>query len=527
MQTTRSIIFGAVALLSCLLPRSSHASSHGEAPFVKGFPKIDNTDFYMFRSYEPGREDFVTILANYWPLQPEYGGPTYFMMDPEALYEIHVDNDGDNVEDLTFQFKFTNTLANEGDGLAVPVGPPGAEEMVAVPLRNIGPISSGDTSNLNGQESYRMWVVEGDRRTGNRTPITEDGSDNAEFIKPYDFIGTKTFGSPAGYEDYADDFIFEIDVPVDDADCSAPARVFVGQRAEAFFINLGRIFDLVNIVPIEGDSAPGAGDGAGFPMGITQDPANNVLDESNMITFALEVPIECLNGVDDASVIGAWATSSLPQARLFDPTPTFEDPARSGGAFVQISRLGHPLVNEVVIGLPMKDRFNASEPKDDAQFATFVTNPSLPALLNALFLDAVNDLAGLSLTNLAPTNFPRNDLVAVFLTGLAGVNQPASGAALSEMLRLNVTIPVTPRDQQQTLGVLAGDNAGFPNGRRPGDDIVDASLRVVMGAVCHAGLGLCEPEDAPVGDQPFTDGAPISAIDFGNAFPYLNTPFAE
>jgi hypothetical protein len=221
----------------------------------------------------------------------------------------------------------------------------------------------------------------------------------------------------------------------------------------------------------------------------------------------------------------------LRQARVLNPKPTFAKPEVSGGPWTQVSRLGNPLVNELVIGIPDKDRFNASEPKDDGQFAIYVTNPSFPAILDVLFRDAVNQTLGTHIANLAPANFPRADLVATFLTGYAGVNQLGTVTA-SEMLRLNTKIAATAAAQQSTFGVAGNDLAGFPNGRRPGDDVVDIALRVVMGRLCYpipvngqlTDLKLCKPSDAPVGNVAFTDGAPISSADFNAAFPYLKTP---
>jgi hypothetical protein len=306
--------------------------------------------------------------------------------------------------------------------------------------------------------------------------------------------------------------------------------VFVGQRDESFAVNLGQVFDLVNLIPVEGDSAPGAGDGAGFPGGITQDPANDIINDANITTIALEVPAACLTG-DGNGVIGGWTTASLRQARILNPRPTFAKPEVNGGAFTQVTRLSTPLVNELVIGIPDKDRFSASEPKDDGQFATYVTNPSLPFLLDALFRKAVNDTLGTNIPNLAPQNFPRNDLVTAFLTGFPGVNQ-LKKVTPSEMLRLNTKIAPKPAAQQSPFGVAGNDLAGFPNGRRPGDDVVDLALRVVMGRLCYpvpvqgvaTDLGLCTPAQAAVGNVPFTDGAPISAADFDETFPYLRTP---
>jgi hypothetical protein len=346
------------------------------------------------------------------------------------------------------------------------------------------------------------------------------------FGKPYDFVGTKTFGSLAGYKAYANSFIYSVNIP----GCNTPGRVFVGQRKEGFAVNLGQVFDLVNLVPVEGDSAPGANDGGGFPGGITQSVANNAVNDANITTIALEVHKNCLVGAGNG-VIGGWTSASLRQARLLNPLPTFARPDVEGGPWVQVSRLGMPLVNELVIGLPDKDRFSASEPRNDGQFATYVTNPTLPALLDALFRGPVNQTLGTNISNLAPANIPRQDLVTAFLTGFEGVNQLKTVTA-SEMTRLNTAIPAVPAAGQSAFGVAGGDLAGFPNGRRPGDDTVDIALRVVMGALCYpikvgdsmVDLKLCTSANAPVGNVPFTDGAPVSAADFDSAFPYLTAP---
>ncbi|MEO0911779.1 MAG: DUF4331 domain-containing protein [Pseudomonadota bacterium] len=527
MKTQRTFcITGLIAAAVAASFVPAHASSHREAPGITLSPKIDGTDFYMFRSYEPGRADYVTFLANYQPLQAPYGGPNYFTMDANAIYEIHIDNDGDAVEDITFQFDFNNRLVNDGAGIGLDIG----GEQVAIPLRQAGPIFANDLSFLNERERYTVTKIDGDRRTGTAASLTRQNG-SSDFPKPVDHIGTKTLPD---YTAYANSFIHEATIP----GCDTTGRVFVGQRAEAFAVNLGEVFDLVNLVPLEGDSAPGAGDGGGFPGGITQDRANDdVVGEANITTLALEVPIACL--IDGSPIIGAWTTASLPQAQLRDPSPEFEGTSEYGGGFVQQSRLSAPLVNELVIGLPDKDLFNAAEPTQDGALAVYVTNPTLPALLDLLFREAVG-----APDNIAPSNFPRQDLVTAFLTGFPGVNQPENVVA-SEMMRLNTAIPATPRDAQSTFGLVAEDLAGFPNGRRPGDDVVDIALRVVMGALCHplplgaelgvdgavedtesdlVNLGLCAPEDAPVGTAPFTDGAPISAAELQNAFPYLNAP---
>jgi hypothetical protein len=477
------------AVLALCLAATAQSSSHREAPFITQQPKVDATDFYMFRSYETGREGYVTLIANYNPLQDAYGGPNYFSMDPNALYEIHVDNNGDAVEDISFQFQFSNTLANDGKGISLNIN----GKDVAVPLKNIAPVTSADSSGLNFAESYSLNMVSGDRRTGSVSAVSNSSQGGGtNFSKPYDNIGAKTF-SVQNYADYSNSFIH--DVHLDACPQGAQSgRVFVGQRKDSFAVNLGEIFDLVNTNPL------GALDGE-----------KNIIADKNITTFALEVPIACLSNNGASNVIGAWTSASLPQVRVLDPTPTFKQPAVQGGAWTQVSRLSMPLVNEVVIGLPDKDKFNASEPKDDGQFLTYVTNPTLPALLEVLF--------GVR----APTAANRPDLVAAFLTGLTGVN---ANGAVGEMQRLNMDIAVTTKASQNNLGVAAGDNAGFPNGRRPGDDVVDATLRVAMGLLCHLNLGLCTAEDALDGQLAYTDGALQNAAQFNDSFPYLTAPVA-
>ena len=481
----RKTLIATIVATSC---SAALASSHREAPFITENPKVDATDFYMFRSYEDNRDGYVTLIANYNPLQDAYGGPNYFAMSPDALYEIHVDNDGDAVEDITFQFQFNNQLGNGGAGITLPIN----GKDVAVSLKNVGAVTTADSSALNFKETYSITMVNGDRRIGTKSSAIATSSGSQIFTKPYDNVGEKTFGTQR-YSSYANSFIQNVTFSACPSG-SQNGRVFVGQRKDPFAVNLGEIFDLVNTDPL------GPVDGE-----------ENIIDDKNVTTIALEVPIACLTGRNTSGIIGGWTTASLPQVRVLDPTPTFNQPAVNGGAWTQISRLGMPLVNEVVIGLPDKNRFNASEPKDDGQFATYVTNPTLPALLEALF--------GVP----APTADGRPDLVAAFLTGFNGVN---ANGSLAEMQRLNTNIAATPKADQNNFGVAAGDNAGFPNGRRPGDDVVDAALRVSMGLLCHLPLGLCTPEDAPAGLAPITDGALQNADQFDASFPYLTTPVA-
>ncbi len=520
MTVLRKLSLGTAMAAMCALPiAGAMASSHREAPHITKYGKIDNTDVYLFRSYEPGKEATTTIIANFYPDQSPGSGPNYFTMDPDAVYEIHIDNDGDAVENLTYSFKFTNALKG-GNGISLNVG----GKDVTIPLRYAGPITQDDDPDLNEKETYTITQITGDRRSGTRGSLTNASGGGTTFTKPLDNVGNKTLPQ---YQQYANSFIYTVAIP----GCTGNARAFVGQREEAFAINLGPTFDLVNYVPIEGDSAAFAGDGGGFPGGITQSRNNDdLIGKRNVTSIALEIPTACLTGSGNG-VIGAWSSSSLPQAKIFDPSPTYDKPTVNGGAYVQVSRLGMPLVNELVIGLNRKDLFNAAKPTQDAALADYVTNPTFPAILDSLFRAPVNATLGTNIANLAPNNFPRNDLVAAFLTGIKTLNQQAT-VTPSEMLRLNTTIAATPRAAQKSLGVAADDLAGFPNGRRPGDDVTDVVLRVAMGRLCYpvpingtpTDLGLCKPENAPVGNVAFTDGAPVSARDLQGTFPYLNTP---
>ena len=501
-----------VAAIMALGVGAADASSHREAPGVAKMPKVDSTDFYMFRSYEPGRAAYVTFIANYQPGENPSDGPNYYTMDPDAVYEIMVDSDGDAKEDLTFQFKFNNLLRN-GTGTTLTVG----GKTLPIALRHSGQVTQSDDPDLGEVEDYTVTMITGDRRSGTRANVTMATGGGTTFRKPFDNPGKKSIPD---YPTYANQYIYTVTIP----GCATPGRVFVGQRAEAFAVNLGPTFDLINYVPIDGTT---------FPGGIMQSRDNDdLVGKKNVTSIALEVPIACLTGTGNG-VIGAWQTASLPQARILNPKASYNNQALQGGAYTQVSRLSAPLVNELVIGLPAKDTFNAAKPSGDAALADYVTNPTFPAIVDILFRAPVNATLGTNFATIAPTNFPRNDLVAAYLTGIKTLNQQKTVTA-SEMMRLNTAINPTPQASQKSLGVAADDLAGFPNGRRPGDDAVDITLRVAMGRLCHpvpingvqTDLGLCKPADAPIGTAALTDGAPISAAELQNAFPYLNSPLS-
>jgi hypothetical protein len=456
-------IFAIVLAAGTLATGDLLASSHREAPMITGTPKLDGADFYMFNSYETGRSNFVTIVADYLPLQDPYAGPNYFELETNGIYEIEIDNNGDGQEDITFQFQFFTTPKH----IALPIGPPGDQVTNEIPLIVAGPITVSNTSALNVAETYTVKMILGNRRTGVAQYLSNAADGTIIFTKPVDNIGNKTLPD---YNSYANAYMYNVLIP----GCPTPGRLFVGQRKDPFVVNLGETLDLINL---------------SNPLGPVDGEQDSLVDK-NITSLIMELPQSCLT--NGSPIIGGWTTSSQFQ----------------GSNIVQVSRLGQPLVNEVVIGLKDKDAFNASQPKDDAQFANYVTNPTLPALIQLLFgSDGV----------VAPTNFPRTDLIEVFLTGIPGLNQTTP--ALAEVLRLNTSTPTLPAAQQNNLGVIGGDVSGFPNGRRPGDDVVDIALRVMMGK-------LLPTNDAPSGQLPFTDGALVTANMFQQVFPYINPPLA-
>jgi hypothetical protein len=515
------------------LPVVAQASSHREAPFVTKSPKVDGTDFYMFTSYDPAEitAGNVVLIADYLPLQDPFGGPNYFTLDPEAMYEIDIDNSGSCTPKIAFQFQFKNTLASGGAGLALNIGPADASVSVPVPLINIGAVGA---MTLNVSETYTVNMVV----NGASTPINLHGSAaTTTFTKPTDNIGVKSF--PNGYAAYASQYVYDIDVP----GCAGKTgKMFVGQRAEPFAVNLGPTFDLIDAPAsiVTGASATGC------PLtgATTYNCVPNPLAGKNVTSIALEIPASCLTS-GAGTVLGGWTSAYLHQGRVLNPAATYAVPAAEGGPWVEVSRLGNPLVNEVVIGLPDKDKWNGSTPADDVKnFANYVEYPTLPELVSILFG------AG---AEIAPQVFPRTDLVAAFLTGLAGVNTfpstDAGAPGTCEMLRLNTALPATPAGATYDCSVDHGtggstgqcylgaalcavngtvnpagtgcDLGGFPNGRRPGDDVVDIALDVVMGFLLPA-TAANPLYNAKV--TTLTDGVWQNAGQFDTTFPFLKTP---
>ncbi|MFQ5741872.1 MAG: DUF4331 domain-containing protein [Acidobacteriota bacterium] len=443
---------GLLLVLSPMLLRKAEASSHREAPAITLDPTADNTDLYVFVSYEEGRESFVTILANFIPLEPPYGGPNFHKFDPNVFYEIMIDNDGDALEEITYQFRFKTETLNDQTFLTA-----------------TGPITSLDDATYNVRQTYSVTRINGLRRSSEPREVL-----GTDLLVPPPNVGPAT---TPDYEALADAAIHTL---------SDGSRVFAGPRDEGFYVDLGDVFDLLQV------SANGVDLTAG----------------QNVHTIAIEIPISRLTGsgsvptdpADPSAVIGVWSSASRPN---FSRLPSEGGPPREVPVFgfrvlTQVSRLGNPLVNEVVIPLGEKDRFNASTPSRDAQFLDFVLDPELAQLLNLLF-------------GIEVPPPPRDDLVQVFLTGIPGLNQPPD-VVPAEMMRLNVAILPTPAADQDRLGVVGGDLAGYPNGRRPIDDTVDISIQAVAGVLVDgtgAGLG---------------DGVDLNDVPFLSRFPYLAAP---
>jgi hypothetical protein len=426
------------------------ASSHREAPLISQDPLADNTDVYAFIS--PASPDKVTMIANFIPLEAPYGGPNFYKFDDNVLYEIKVDNNGDAREDVTFQFRFKTSVRNPNTF-----------------LYNTGPITSLDSADWNVRQSYTVTRVDG-------SPGQHSAVLGSNLPTPPVNIGLR---STPNYEALATAAIRQLPGGI---------QVFAGQRDDPFFVDLN-VFDLLAVPPIDTNNFDSL---AGY----------------NVHAIAIEVPTAMLtaNGAvpsspnDPNAVIGIWSTASRPSTTVRHKAGE----ETSQGKMIQVSRLGQPLVNEVVIPLGAKDLFNSLEPTEDAAALPFVLDPEVPKLLSAIF-------------GVQSPPSPREDLVTIFLTGIPNLNQPP-GVRPSEMLRLNTAIP--PSLAPSPFGVLGGDVAGFPNGRRLADDVVDIALRVMAGATPLTPQFIVNPNKA------LGDGVSGNDKPFLTSFPYLATPHA-
>ena len=446
-------LVSSVMLALAVVPPFGGASSHREAPAISQDPAADATDFYMFRS--PDRSDTVTFIANYYPFQDPAGGPNFYRFADDVLYRITIDDNADTVPDQWFDFRFT-TVTRSGNTF----------------LYNTGPITMLNDPN---QNVYQTYTVTRNFSDGRSTVI------GSGLFTPPNNIGPK---STPNYDALAAAAV---------ADLPGGIKVFAGQRDDPFYVDLGATFDLLTIRP----GAPG-----------TKGGGRDALAGFNVLTIALQVPIVGLtnDGVMPAAanhqfaVIGAWTTAYRQTTRVLQAGK----PAQSSGDWVQISRLGHPLVNEVVAPLGAKDLFNSLQPSGDGVLLGAVQDLEAARLLHALY--------GLDV----PAT-PRSDTVTIFLTGIPGLTKPNVAAAkASEELRLNLAVPVTAAPNR--MGVLGGDNGGYPNGRRLIDDVVDITLQVAAGGTPFT------PATNKAPNNQLGDGVNQNDKPFLASFPYVASP---
>jgi hypothetical protein len=460
-----------VALVRGSAPPAAQASSHREAPLISQDPSADNTDLYAFVS--PDRSDSVTIVANFVPLEQPAGGPNFASFGDDVRYELKVDNTGDGVEDVTYRFRFKTQTRNENTF-----------------LYNTDTIDSLDDTDWNRPQTYRVVRV---GRNGRAHKLA-----TGLFTPPAN-IGPR---STPHYEDLAADAVHEL---------AGDIKVFAGQRDDPFFVDLGSIFDLAGLRPLNTLHA--------IPLP-TEDGVDGV-SGYNTHTIAIQVPITQLtrnhtipSGADDPNaVIGVYASASRRHIRILQPNGT----RKQVSSWRQVSRLGEPLINEVVIPLGKKDLWNSTDPEDDAQFAHFYTDPEVTRLENGLYP---------VLDNAPETG--RGDLVAILLTGVPTLN--FTGTTKADLLRLNMAIP--PSAAPSRLGVLEGDFAGFPNGRRLADDVVDIELRAfacgygpIAGPLIES-FGFCDGNANRTPNNVLGDGVDENERSFSTEFPYVATPFS-
>jgi hypothetical protein len=447
-------------------------SSHREAPEISKDPVADNTDVYAFVS--PDDPDTVTLIANYIPLEGPAGGPNFFEFGDDVLYEIHIDNDGDAEDDIVYQFRFHTELRNPNTF-----------------LYNTGLINSLDDSTWNKRQFYSLTKVE---EKGKSTVLAQGLASPPCNIGPF---------STPNYSALAQAAIHHL---------ATGEKVFAGQRAEGFYVDLGSVFDLIDLRPFQDLHLNP------LPVAVGVNGTNRL----NVHTLALQIPKNMLtrdgsnptDPTDPRSLIGVYASARRRKAKILERNADIDE----AGPWVQVSRLGSPLFNEVMIPLGKKDFWNSQAPKNDSQFLTYVQHQEVPRRLTQFYPGVF--------PNLAAYTKPRADMVAIFLTGIpAGIItgfQNFTGSTLADLLRLNMAIP--PATSPNTLGILAGDLAGFPNGRRVLDDVFTIELRALAGAT----IPLVDSTFTPDPDAAtFTDGLSLSNINspFLTSFPYLGVPY--
>jgi hypothetical protein len=444
-------------------------SSHREAPEISKDPVADSTDVYAFVS--PDAPGTVTLIANYVPLQLPSGGPNFYEFGDDVLYEIHIDNNGDGRADISYQFRFRTTVRDPGTF-----------------LYNTGAITSLSDPHWNRVQTYDVAVVSGGSRTtlGTGLPC------------PPCNIGPLSTPDYAGLAAAAVNHLNGI-------------SVFAGQRAEAFYVDLGAIFDLGDLRPFEHLHAPVGMLGA--MSGV------NATNHLNVSSIAIQVPISTVT-ISGHPTIGVWTTASRRRVTLWDAD---RGETVLSGPWRQVSRLGNPLVNEVLIPMGEKDLWNSLPPADDKKFAGYITHPGLAGLLNTLYPGVFPHLAAL-----VAAKKPRADLEAILLTGIpAGIITGFTnftGPVLADMLRLNTSI--APATKPNILGLVGGDAAGFPNGRRVADDVVTIELRAIAGVTYPLIDSHFKPDGAAGAITDFASDPPAIGSRPIHTFPYLGVPYS-
>ena len=478
MKRLACIIAGIALCSAAAWSSGALAASHREAPLIAQDPTADNTDFYMFRSWtNPGN---VVFILNAIPLQDPGGGPNYYNFGDDVLYRINVDTNADGEEDLSYEIRFKTQLRGPLASLELP--------LTSAALPPITALDGAGSEGLILRQSYTVTQVRGGTRI--------DLGTQAMYAVPSN-VGPLTMPH---YEALAAQGIYTL---------ANGGKAFAGQRGESFYIDLGAAFDTLNLrrTPPILTAAEDANDAVN-PFG------NNLLSGFNVSTIAIEVPISSVTA-NPNGVIGAYVSTARQKVRVFTQDMNANanhdgDNNVSAGPWVQVSRMANPLVNELIIGTDTKDRWNATDPRDEAQFLNFYLNSRLATAMNIRF----------------GTSFPTTNRMDLVNALLKYPSQPQTGTCgrrdCAELLRLNLAVAPTPPAQQHRLGVLAGDNAGWPNGRRPNDDVTDIALRVVAGF-------LLNPAGTPrLGDgvnfNVGAEGSNLTANGIYTVFPYLPTP---
>jgi hypothetical protein len=506
MKNTAWIRTALVGAATLTLTSTALAASHREAPLIAQDPAADNTDVYAFVSYDTANlardpsQRRVTFILNVNPGQNPSDGPNYFNFGDDVLYRINIDNhQRGKADDVVYEFRFKtqNRPIGGPGGLTSPVPYLGNPHITpALPLQGITALDGPGSEGLTRRQTYTVWEVRG----GHRRQLFSDQT----------LIAVPSNAGPATMPDYpalAAQGIY--------TDSANGIRVFAGQRAETFYIDLGAVFDTLNLrryLPLL--TGPGEDDDNVNPFGV------NRFSGFNVSTIAIEVPITRItsDGKPAATtqypVIGMYASN----ARHEPAHPGYGGQEDGDGRWVQVSRMGNPLINELVINTPYKDRWNADEPQDEANFQAFYKNPVISTELNLAYHVPVVTLNG------SPAN-NRTDLMSILLKypgqALDGSN---CGQPCSELLRLDLRVPPTAPEKQSRLGAaLSADKAGWPNGRRPNDDVTDIAIRVFGGVNfinAHAGDGVNFLAGAPG-----TVGVDITANGIARNFPFLPTPY--